>query len=45
MESMQWKHKTSPTPKTAVTTWFAEQSKDFFFHGDKVIATKVSKEY
>jgi histone-lysine N-methyltransferase SETMAR len=31
MESMQWKNKTSPTPKKAVTTWFAEQSKDFFF--------------
>jgi histone-lysine N-methyltransferase SETMAR len=31
MESMQWKHKTSPALKQAVTTWFAEQSKDFFF--------------
>jgi histone-lysine N-methyltransferase SETMAR len=30
----------------AVTTWFEEQSKDFFFlQGDKVVATKVGKEY
>jgi hypothetical protein len=27
--------------KEAVTTCFEEQSKDFFFQGDKVVATKV----
>jgi hypothetical protein len=27
------------------TTWFEEQSKDFFFHGDKVVATKVGEVY
>jgi len=31
--------------KEAVTTWFEEQSKDFFFPGDKVIATKVGEVY
>jgi hypothetical protein len=33
--------------KEAVTTWFEEQSKDFFFffQGDKVVATKVGKVY
>jgi hypothetical protein len=31
--------------KEAVTTWFAEQSKDFFFQGDKVVATKVGEVY
>jgi hypothetical protein len=45
MESMQWKHKTSPTPKKAVMTWFAEQSKDVFFHGDEVVATNVGEVY
>jgi hypothetical protein len=30
--------------KEAVTTWFDEQSKDFFFHGNKV-ATKVGEVY
>jgi hypothetical protein len=44
MESMQWKHKTSPTPKKVVMTWFAEQSKDFF-HVVKVVATKVGEVY
>jgi hypothetical protein len=44
MESMQWKHKTFPTPKKAVTTWLAEQSKDFF-HLEKVVATKVGEVY
>ena len=29
--------------KEAVTTWFEEQSKDFFFQGDKVVATKVGE--
>jgi len=31
--------------KVAVTTWFEEQSKDFFFKGDKFVATKVGKAY
>jgi len=31
--------------KEVVTTWFEEQSKDFFFQGDKVIATKVGEVY
>ena len=26
-----------------VTTWFEEQSKDFFSQGDKVVATKVGE--
>jgi len=30
--------------KEAVTTWFEEQSKDFF-QGDKVVATKVGETY
>jgi hypothetical protein len=29
----------------AVTTWSEEQSKDFFFHGDKVVATEVGEVY
>jgi hypothetical protein len=45
MESMQWKHKTSPTPKKAVTTWFAEQSKDFFSMGIKSLQKKVGEVY
>jgi hypothetical protein len=43
MESMQWKHKTSPTAKKAVTTWFAEKSKDFFFMGIKSLQQKWAK--
>jgi len=31
--------------KEAVTTWFEEQSKDFFFLGDKVVATNVGEVY
>jgi len=31
--------------KEAVTNWFEEQSKDFFFQGDKVVATKVGEVY
>jgi hypothetical protein len=31
--------------KAAVTTWFEEQSEDFFFQGDKVFATKVGEVY
>jgi histone-lysine N-methyltransferase SETMAR len=31
--------------KETVTTWFEEQSKDFFFQGDKVVATKVGEVY
>jgi hypothetical protein len=31
--------------KEAVTTWFEEQPKDFFFLGDKVVATKVGEVY
>ena len=31
--------------KEAVTTCFEEQSKDFFFQGDKVVATKVGEVY
>jgi len=31
--------------KQAVTTWFEEQSKDFFSQGDKVVATKVGEVY
>jgi hypothetical protein len=31
--------------KEAVTTWFEEQSKYFFFQGDKVVATKVGEVY
>jgi len=31
--------------KEAVTTWFEEQLKDFFFQGDKVVATKVGEVY
>ena len=31
--------------KEAVTTWFEEQSKFFFFQGDKVVATKVGEVY
>jgi histone-lysine N-methyltransferase SETMAR len=31
--------------KEAVTTWFEEQSKDFFFQWDKVVATKVGEVY
>jgi len=31
--------------KEVVTTWFEEQSKDFFFQGDKVVTTKVGKVY
>jgi histone-lysine N-methyltransferase SETMAR len=31
--------------KEAVTTWFEEQSKDFFFQRDKVVATKVGEVY
>jgi histone-lysine N-methyltransferase SETMAR len=31
--------------KEAVTTWFEEQSKIFFFQGDKVVATKVGEVY
>jgi len=31
--------------KEAVMTWFEEQSKEFFFQGDKVIATKVGEVY
>ena len=31
--------------KEAVTTWFEEQTKDFFFQGDKVVATKVGEMY
>ena len=31
--------------KEAVTAWFEEQSKDFFFQGDKVVATKVGEVY
>ena len=29
--------------KEVVTTWFEEQSKDFFSQGDKVVATKVGE--
>jgi hypothetical protein len=29
--------------KEAVTTLFEEQSKDIFFQGDKVVATKVGE--
>jgi hypothetical protein len=29
----------------AVTTWFEEQTKYFFFQGDKVVATKVGEVY
>ena len=31
--------------KEPVTTWFEEQPKDFFFQGDKVVATKVGEVY
>jgi len=31
--------------KEAVTTRFEEQSKDFFFQGNKVVAAKVGKVY
>lgn len=31
--------------KEAVTTWFEEQSKDFFFRGVNVVATKVGEVY
>ena len=31
--------------KEAVTTWFEEQSKHFFFQGDKFVATKVGEVY
>ena len=31
--------------KEAVTTWFEEQSKDFFVQGDKVFASKVGEVY
>ena len=31
--------------KEAVMTWFEEQSNDFFFQGDKVVATKVGEVY
>jgi len=31
--------------KEAVTTWFEEQSKDFIFQGEKVVATKVGEVY
>src|SRR5215471_12603495 len=31
--------------KEAVTTWFEEQSNDFFFQGVKVVATKVGEVY
>jgi len=31
--------------KEAVTTWFEEQSKDFFFQGDKVVSIKVGEVY
>jgi len=31
--------------KEAVTTWFEEQSKDFFCRGDKVVATKMGEVY
>jgi histone-lysine N-methyltransferase SETMAR len=31
--------------KEAVMTLFEEQSKDFFFQGDKVVATKVGEVY
>jgi len=31
--------------KEAVMTWLEEQSKHFFFQGDKVVATKVGKVY
>jgi len=31
--------------KEAVTTWFEEQSKDFFSQGDKVVAKKMGKVY
>jgi hypothetical protein len=31
--------------KEAVTTWFEEQSKDFFSQGDKVVATTVGEVY
>jgi len=31
--------------KEAVTTWFEEQSEDFFFQGDKVVAAKVGEVY
>jgi len=31
--------------KKAVTTWFEEQSRDFFFPGGKVVATKVGEVY
>jgi hypothetical protein len=31
--------------KEAITTWVEEQSKYFFFHGDKVVATKVGEVY
>ena len=31
--------------KEAVMTWFEEQSKVFFFHRDKVVATKVGEVY
>ena len=31
--------------KEAVTTWSEEQSNDFFFQGDKVVATKAGEVY
>jgi len=31
--------------KEAVTTWFEDQSKDFFFQGDKFVAKKVGEVY
>jgi len=31
--------------REAVTTWFEEQSKDFFFQGDKVVASEVGEVY
>jgi len=31
--------------KEAVMNWFEEQSKIFFFQGDKVVATKVGEIY
>jgi len=43
MESMQWKHKTSPTPKMFRVEKFEEQSKDFFSRGIKSLQQKWAK--
>jgi hypothetical protein len=34
-----------PQVQKAVTTWFEEQSKEFFSQGDKFVATKVGEVY